>query len=63
MKRKIHWETLFMLLLFSASVLLLLVVVFSPLCLTYTGTVLFLIDIILIYYSGLYLYMRYTKIQ
>jgi len=63
MKRKIHWKTVFMLLLFSTIVLLLSVVVFSPLCLTYTGTVLFFIIVVFASYSGLYLYTRYEEIQ
>lgn len=62
MRRKIHWKTIFMMLLFASGVLLLSVVVFSPLCLTYTGTILFLITIVLVCYSGTYLYLRYEKI-
>ena len=62
MKRKISWKTIFMMLLFGISSLVLLAVTFSSICLTYTGTVTFLATITLASYSGLYLYERYEKL-
>lgn len=61
MRRKIHWKTIFIILLFLFSVLSLAVVVFSPLCLTYTGTVLLMIIILIVSYSGIYLYDRLIR--
>lgn len=62
MSKKIHWKTVFVLLLFSVSVLSLSVVVFSPICLTYTGSLILLIMVILVSYSGRYLFDRYKSL-
>jgi len=62
MKRRVHRETVFMLLLFSVSVLLLSFVVLSPFCLSYLGSLLIYILLLLACYSGKYLYDRYKNI-